>query len=124
MQTKPLDAADEHVKVLNWPFSKLQNRYEPAAGYLGRRNPRRYPNSYLCPRLSHRRAPASEGREGYERSAQRVHRPRRKTRFPPIGLSLDLEKLWFYHTPHPDPPIAYIPNLRPSVHWKALLCIA
>src|SRR5437867_1271403 len=83
MQTKPLDGADEHVKVLNWLFSKLQNQYEPAAGYLGRRNPRRYPNSYFCPRLSHRRAPASEDREGYERSAQRVHRPPRKTRFPP-----------------------------------------
>src|SRR4030095_421842 len=39
----------------------------------------------------------------------------------PIGLSLDLEKLWIYQTPQPDPPIAYIPNLHASVHWKALL---
>jgi hypothetical protein len=44
-----------------------------------------------------------------------------KLDFHPIGLSLDLEKLWIYQTPHPDPPIAYIPNLRASVHWKALL---
>ena len=44
-----------------------------------------------------------------------------KLDFHPIGLSLDLEKLWIYQTPHPDPPIAYIPNLHASVHWKALL---
>jgi Domain of Unknown Function (DUF748) len=41
--------------------------------------------------------------------------------FHPIGLSLDLNKLWIYQTPHPDPPIAYIPSLHASVHWKALL---
>jgi hypothetical protein len=44
-----------------------------------------------------------------------------KLDFHPIGLSLDLEKLWIYQTPHPEPPIAYIPNLHASVHWKALL---
>jgi hypothetical protein len=44
-----------------------------------------------------------------------------KLDFHPIGLSLDLEKLWIYQTPQPDPPIAYIPNLHASVHWKALL---
>jgi len=44
-----------------------------------------------------------------------------KLDFHPVGLSLDLEKLWIYQTPHPDPPIAYIPNLHASVHWKALL---
>jgi Domain of Unknown Function (DUF748) len=44
-----------------------------------------------------------------------------KLDFHPIGLSLDLEKLWIYQTPHPDPPIAYIPALHASVHWKALL---
>jgi hypothetical protein len=44
-----------------------------------------------------------------------------KLDFHPIGLSLDLKKLWIYQTPHPDPPIAYIPNLHASVHWKALL---
>ena len=41
--------------------------------------------------------------------------------FHPIGLSLDLEKLWIYQSAQPDPPIAYIPNLHASVHWKALL---
>jgi len=44
-----------------------------------------------------------------------------KLDFHPIGLSLDLKKLWIYQTPHPDPPIAYIPALHASVHWKALL---
>jgi hypothetical protein len=44
-----------------------------------------------------------------------------KLDFHPIGLSLDLEELWIYQTPQPDPPIAYIPNLHASVHWKALL---
>ncbi len=44
-----------------------------------------------------------------------------KLDFHPIGLSLDLEQLWIYQTPQPDPPIAYIPNLHASVHWKALL---
>jgi hypothetical protein len=41
--------------------------------------------------------------------------------FHPIGLSLDLEQLWLYQTSDPDPPIAYIPELHASVHWKALL---
>jgi Domain of Unknown Function (DUF748) len=44
-----------------------------------------------------------------------------KLDFHPIGLSLDLEQLWIYQTPQPDPPVAYIPNLHASVHWKALL---
>jgi hypothetical protein len=44
-----------------------------------------------------------------------------KLDFHPIGLSLDLEKLWIYQSTQPDPPIAYIPNLHASVHWKALL---
>jgi Domain of Unknown Function (DUF748) len=44
-----------------------------------------------------------------------------KLDFHPIGLSLDLKKLWIYQTPQPDPPIAYVPNLHASVHWKALL---
>jgi Domain of Unknown Function (DUF748) len=41
--------------------------------------------------------------------------------FHPIGLSLDLEELTIYQNAHPDPPIAHIPNLSASVHWKALL---
>jgi hypothetical protein len=44
-----------------------------------------------------------------------------KLDFHPIGLSLDLKQLWIYQTAHPDPPIAYIPDLHASVHWKALL---
>jgi Domain of Unknown Function (DUF748) len=44
-----------------------------------------------------------------------------KLDFHPIGLSLDLENLSIYQTPQPDPPIAQIPNLHASVHWKALL---
>src|SRR5437870_5481499 len=44
-----------------------------------------------------------------------------KLDFHPIGLSLDLKELWIYQTAHPDPPIAYIPTLHASVHWKALL---
>src|SRR3954453_5225328 len=44
-----------------------------------------------------------------------------KLDFHPIGLSLDLKQLWIYQTPHPDPPMAYIPSLHASVHWKALL---
>src|SRR6266550_3474487 len=43
-----------------------------------------------------------------------------KLDFHPIGLSIDLENLWIYQTAHPDPPIASIPNLHASVHWKAL----
>src|SRR4029434_2559868 len=41
-----------------------------------------------------------------------------KLDFHPIGLSLDLKKLWIYQTPQPDPPIAYIPNLHASVIGK------
>lgn len=44
-----------------------------------------------------------------------------KLDFHPIGLSLDLEESWIYQTAHPDPPIAYIPILSASVHWKAML---
>ncbi len=41
--------------------------------------------------------------------------------FHPFGLSLDLEESTIYQSAHPDPPIAHIPNLSASVHWKALL---
>jgi hypothetical protein len=41
--------------------------------------------------------------------------------FHPIGLSLDLEQLSIYQNPPSDQPIAHIPNLHASVHWKALL---
>ncbi|HTM10335.1 MAG TPA: DUF748 domain-containing protein, partial [Verrucomicrobiae bacterium] len=44
-----------------------------------------------------------------------------KLDFHPIGMSLDLEKMYLYQNAHPDPPIAYIPDLHASVHWKALL---
>jgi hypothetical protein len=40
--------------------------------------------------------------------------------FHPIGLSLELGKLWIHQTAHLDPPIVYIPVLHASVHWKAL----
>ncbi|HEY7317503.1 MAG TPA: hypothetical protein VIE89_08010, partial [Candidatus Binatia bacterium] len=41
--------------------------------------------------------------------------------FHPVGLSLDLEDATIYQSAHPDPPIAHIPNLSASIHWKALL---
>jgi hypothetical protein len=41
--------------------------------------------------------------------------------FHPIGLSLDLEESTIHQSAHPDPPIAHIPNLSASIHWKALL---
>jgi len=41
--------------------------------------------------------------------------------FHPFGLSLDLEDCTIFQSAHPDPPIAHIPNLSASVHWKALL---
>jgi uncharacterized protein involved in outer membrane biogenesis len=41
--------------------------------------------------------------------------------FHPVGLSLDLEDCTIYQRAHPDPPIAHIPNLSASIHWKALL---
>jgi len=41
--------------------------------------------------------------------------------FHPVGLSLDLQESTIYQSAHPDPPIAHIPNLSASVHWKALL---
>jgi Domain of Unknown Function (DUF748) len=41
--------------------------------------------------------------------------------FHPFGLSFDLEESTIYQSAHPDPPIAHIPNLSASVHWKALL---
>ena len=44
-----------------------------------------------------------------------------KLDFHPIGLSLDLEQMYVYQNEHPDPPIAYIPDMHASVHWKAIL---
>jgi hypothetical protein len=44
-----------------------------------------------------------------------------KVDFHPIGLFLDLEESWVYQTAHPDPPVAYIPNLSASVDWRALI---
>lgn len=41
--------------------------------------------------------------------------------FHPIGLSLDLEGLTVLQNAKPDPPIAEIPDLHASVHWRALL---
>src|SRR5262245_2988498 len=41
--------------------------------------------------------------------------------FHPFGLSLDLNESTIYQSVHPDPPIAHIPKLSASVHWKALL---
>ena len=44
-----------------------------------------------------------------------------KLDFHPIGLSLDLENLSIHQADQPDPPIAYVPKLHASIHWKALL---
>ncbi|HKA34304.1 MAG TPA: DUF748 domain-containing protein, partial [Candidatus Binatia bacterium] len=44
-----------------------------------------------------------------------------KLDFHPIGMSLDLKEMYLYQNAHPDPPIAYIPDLHASVHWKAML---
>ncbi len=41
--------------------------------------------------------------------------------FHPIGGSLDLKGLTILQNADPDPPIADIPDLHASVHWKALL---
>jgi hypothetical protein len=41
--------------------------------------------------------------------------------FHPVGLSLDLEELVISQNENPEPPIAQIPNLSASVHWRALL---
>ena len=44
-----------------------------------------------------------------------------KLNFHPIGLSLDVAELVVVQDAHPDPPIASIPRLSASVHWRALL---
>ncbi len=41
--------------------------------------------------------------------------------FHPIGLSLELERSVIYQNAHPDPPVAEIPYLSASIHWRALL---
>ena len=41
--------------------------------------------------------------------------------FHPIGLSLELEQSTIAQNAHPDPPVADIPYLSASVHWRALL---
>jgi len=44
-----------------------------------------------------------------------------KLRFQPIGFSLDLIDSTVIQDAHPEPPMAHIPLLHASVHWKALL---
>ena len=41
--------------------------------------------------------------------------------FHPHGLSLELKGITLIQDAHPDPPVADIPYLHASVHWKALL---
>jgi flagellar basal body rod protein FlgC len=41
--------------------------------------------------------------------------------FHPIGLSLELGQSTIYQNAHPDPPVAEIPYLSASIHWRALL---
>src|ERR1700730_13035793 len=41
--------------------------------------------------------------------------------FHPHGFSLDLKGITLVQDAHPDPPVADIPYLHASVHWKALL---
>jgi hypothetical protein len=44
-----------------------------------------------------------------------------KLRFHPIGFSLDLIDTTILQDAHPEPPVAHVPLLRASVHWRALL---
>jgi hypothetical protein len=44
-----------------------------------------------------------------------------KLTFHPLGLSLDLRDTIVTQDAHPDPPVARIPLLSASVHWRALL---
>lgn len=41
--------------------------------------------------------------------------------FHPFGFSISLEDLTISQNAHPDPPVAEIPRLHASVHWRALL---
>lgn len=41
--------------------------------------------------------------------------------FHPLGFSLDLKDVTVVQDAHPDPPVAQIPLLSASVHWRALL---
>jgi hypothetical protein len=52
--------------------------------------------------------------EGYTVKIQRLD-------FHPIGFSLDLENTVITQDAHPDRPVAEIPLLTASVHWRALL---
>ena len=52
--------------------------------------------------------------KGYTVRLARLH-------FHLIGLSLDLDGLTIFQNADPDPPVAQIPDLHASVHWKALL---
>src|SRR5262249_59290680 len=44
-----------------------------------------------------------------------------KAHFQPLGFSLPLQDLVIVQNGHPDPPVAEIPRLKASVHWRALL---
>ncbi|HEY3304311.1 MAG TPA: DUF748 domain-containing protein [Candidatus Binatia bacterium] len=44
-----------------------------------------------------------------------------KLRFHPIGFSLELIDTTILQDAHPEPPVAHVPVLSASVHWRALL---
>lgn len=41
--------------------------------------------------------------------------------FHPLGFSLDLQDVLVVQDAHPEPPVAHLPLLSASVHWRALL---
>src|SRR6185369_12842780 len=45
----------------------------------------------------------------------------RKLDFHPLGFSLDLEDWSVRQDAHPEPPLAFVPNLTASVQWLSLL---
>ncbi len=45
----------------------------------------------------------------------------KKLDFHPLGFSLDLEDVLVVQDAHPEPPVARIPLLSASVHWRALI---
>ena len=52
--------------------------------------------------------------EGYTVHIRALH-------FHPFDLSLSLVDTFVFQNAHPDPPVAQLPRLSASVHWRALL---
>ena len=118
MKSPPTSERVSVLKNLDWRFKNLRTRrsFLWSAGSVLLILILSFVAAYLLdePLRKKMEADINNSLKGYTVRIERLD-------FHPFGLSLDLKESTIYQSAHPDPPIAHIPNLSASVHWKALL---